>query len=60
MSDGFGSPPAKEMMSGFSVTLRISLMKDLGVLAILGANWYGLFVPFCDAMGDFMLRLITE
>jgi hypothetical protein len=36
-------------------------MKDLGVFAILGANRYGLlFVPVCDAMGDFMLRLVTE
>src|SRR5512136_1593151 len=31
---GFGSPPAKEIIDGFSVTFRISLINDLGVLAI--------------------------
>ena len=35
---GLGSPPAKEMMEGSSVTLRISRTKDLRAVAILREN----------------------
>ncbi len=38
---GLGSPPANEMMSGRSVTFRISLIIDRGVERILLENRYG-------------------
>jgi hypothetical protein len=37
---GLGSPPPKEIISGFSVTFKISLTKDRGVLDILCAKLY--------------------
>ena len=42
---GFGSPPAKEITWGSSVTLRISLINDFWTLAILLANEPFICIP---------------
>jgi hypothetical protein len=41
-SSGAGSPPAKEMTSGFSVSFNSSLISDALVCAILLANLYSM------------------